>query len=439
MTMKATIGSRKPHQKTRTGCRTCKARKIKCDEQRPECSNCIKHSVPCDYLASTTSTGSTGSSYQPNTPADSVRTSRDTSSPIRSLLPNQRPAHLYMGDLELLHNFCTSTCLTLHRDSTLKTLWKINVPQVGFTWEFVMRGILALSALHMAHYVPGKRDFYKSQAMIQHQSGLRVAVSMLPHLTNENVEALYIFSTMTLFIGLASFQDTSQLWLVGDQTTLGSSWLELLKGTYSLIGSSWDILSNGPFGPMFRAGGRRSELREEAANNFPIEQDPTQEIRHQLDISGLEDETYDLCTQATNELRKSFALLIHDPNPEYQEFGDAFIWLFRVNNGYLDLLRKGCQSAIAIFGYFCVLLKSVDHKWWMEGCSSRFLSQIYNMLDEEHRLWIRWPIEEIGWVPPVRSTTYSHPGTPHIHAPEARMEIDSAPGSDYMLSHESGA
>jgi len=79
--------SRRPHRKTRTGCRICKARKIKvgnphlsashfyfcslpvthphdedipllrlstyipiqCDEAKPQCNNCLKRSVWCEY------------------------------------------------------------------------------------------------------------------------------------------------------------------------------------------------------------------------------------------------------------------------------------------------------------------------------------------------------------------------------------------------------
>jgi hypothetical protein len=35
----------------------------------------------------------------------------------------------------------------------------------------------------------------------------------------------------------------------------------------------------------------------------------------------------------------------------------------------------------------------------MEGWSIHLISGIYDSLDEEHRLWLRWPMEEIGWVP----------------------------------------
>ena len=49
------LGSRK----RRTGCTTCKARRIKCDEGKPGCERCQKAGRKCDgYASSSTSSGS---------------------------------------------------------------------------------------------------------------------------------------------------------------------------------------------------------------------------------------------------------------------------------------------------------------------------------------------------------------------------------------------
>ena len=37
------------HNKSRGGCLRCKARKVKCSEERPRCSNCAKAQCPCRY------------------------------------------------------------------------------------------------------------------------------------------------------------------------------------------------------------------------------------------------------------------------------------------------------------------------------------------------------------------------------------------------------
>jgi hypothetical protein len=324
-----------------------------------------------------------------------------------------------MLDLELLHNFCTSTCLTLHEEPNLKTLWKITVPQLGFQYDFVMRGILAVSALHIAHFVPDKSNHYMCQALTQHQSGLQVATAMLPDINDENCEAVWMFATLTLFFTLATARQTNEFLMVGD--SLGGGWLELIKGTYSILGTSHEKLRTGILGPTFRAGAVRARLRDEASYNFPVDEDPTQELRAQMAKSTLEPESYDLCMLAIEELRKSFALFHSGAARSPNESSDVFIWLFRVNNGYLDLIRDHCQDAVAIFAYFCVLLKILDHKWWMDGSSVHLIQQIWNTLDEDHRLWIRWPIEQIGWVP---STTVTRV-TSQANTPAQMQAVDT--------------
>ncbi|KAH3672707.1 hypothetical protein WICMUC_004113 [Wickerhamomyces mucosus] len=43
--------SRRRHRNSHLGCATCKSRRIKCDEQLPECKNCIRARLSCAYLA----------------------------------------------------------------------------------------------------------------------------------------------------------------------------------------------------------------------------------------------------------------------------------------------------------------------------------------------------------------------------------------------------
>lgn len=44
------MARRKKHRNSKLGCATCKRRRIKCFEDLPACSNCVKHRVHCEYL-----------------------------------------------------------------------------------------------------------------------------------------------------------------------------------------------------------------------------------------------------------------------------------------------------------------------------------------------------------------------------------------------------
>ena len=98
------------------------------------------------------------------------------------------------------------------------------------------------------------------------------------------------------------------------------------------------------------------------------------------------------------ELRKSFAVA-YSEEIAVLESSDVFIFLFRVSEEYLYLLKDRTQESLAIFAYFCIITKRLENAWWSQGWSDHLMSQIHDLLDEEHRLWIRWPMEEIGWLP----------------------------------------
>lgn len=400
-------------------------------------TNCQKHSVPCDYLTSVNSSGVSPAAY-PSTPQSGSGPAPLAISPLQQ---NPSPSTLNLRDLELLHHFTTSTCLTLSQEPSLKALWRINVPQIGFQCEYVMHCLLSIAALHKAYFLPEKREYYTLQGKAHHHNGLRLATSFIANVTNDNCESLYIFSTMTLFITIATSRTSDDFMLLGNESNGG--WLELLKGTYFIIGNYHDALFNSSLGPMFIHGGKRSNMREDAAINYPAETDVMQELRYHINESHLDKETYNLCANAIEELRKSLALAIKS-NTLICEPGDVvFIWLYKVNNGFLELATAHCQEAIAIFAYFCVLLKLMDTRWWMQGSGVHLLGQVWDLLDEEHRLWIRWPIEEIGWIPgpnrvPIKidPSLSTHTPLPIQQEPQHmdRMFVDQLPQPNTYMS-----
>jgi hypothetical protein len=137
------------------------------------------------------------------------------------------------------------------------------VPQLGFQYEFVMRGVLAISALHLAHFKPDQRDYYVSQALHHQEIGLRAATALMPHITEENCSAIYIFSVLTFYISLAKPRGEGDIFLVGEHGS--ADWLFLIKGTSYIMASSMTSLMSGPFGPLFKAGVRRHENRKAQA------------------------------------------------------------------------------------------------------------------------------------------------------------------------------
>lgn len=312
--------------------------------------------------------------------------------------PNlQQPYALNMEDLELIHNFCTSTCYTFHNDPNIKTLWRINVPQLAFNFDFVMRGVLALSAVHLAYFKPQKREFFMRQSQMHHQIGLRQATAILPHVNAETCTAIYIFTAMTCFHTLAGGSRGTEQgeFLVVNDTGL-AEWLTLFRGTRSIVEPWADTLREGVLGTMFINGGRRSLMRN-SVTEAAEETAHLDDLERQISSTLSKKELLPIYQQAIDELRKTYNF-IYAQTPQMCESSDVFIWLFQVAEEYLMLLRERTQEAMAVFAHFCVVPKRLEANWWIGGWSTQLISNLYPHLDEEHRLWIRWPIEEIGWV-----------------------------------------
>ncbi len=261
-----------------------------------------------------------------------------------------------------------------------------------------MRGILALSALHLARYKPEKKEFYTSQAMLQHQIGLRQATAVMTEINEENCTRVYIFSALTLFFTVATPRKPEDFLLVGDNGI--TDWLALVKGTKFIVGTAEDVLHNGSLGPMFSAGRRRTELHDKYLAEAAEEENPLAELRQLIQNTTVDRQDVAVYLDAIDILRKTL-ITISKPKQGISSFesADIFIWVFHVDDHYLELLRQHKKEALCIFAYFCVALRRFDSDWWMEGWATHLISKIYRLLDEEHRLWIRWPIEEIGWIP----------------------------------------
>jgi len=172
-------------------------------------------------------------------------------------------AGLPLQELELLHNFSTQTASTLHGDPLVQTLFRTQAPQLGLKYDFLMRAVLALSGLHLAHYRPDQYDYYVSQALHHHESGLRGASSLIPYITEENCSALYVFSVLTFYTSLAKPRTSNDFFFISEHGT--ADWLFLIRGTKHILEATYVSLRKGPFAPLFASGEERHKLREEAA------------------------------------------------------------------------------------------------------------------------------------------------------------------------------
>ncbi|KAH8596960.1 hypothetical protein B0O99DRAFT_97779 [Bisporella sp. PMI_857] len=371
------LSGRRTHRKSRNGCRYCKLRKIKCGEEKPSCINCISRSIACEFASPACVSDSAFLNATGNT------------LPFGIYMP-QLP-HLNTLDLELLHNYSISTCLSISNNAAMEAYWRIEVPQIGFSNAYVMRSILAISALHLARLYPEKGNIFIPYSVQQHEAALREATAILPNITTDNCVALHLLSVFSCVYNLGSPRKAASFLVDGSGL---SEWLSLFRGIKAIVDSAPEAIYTGSLAPLLQAGHKRLLLRETyLAGGMRLD-----ELRHLILGTTNNGPRSEIYIQVIEDLEKSFSVVYGSP-PGTCEAADVFTWYINLPEDYLVSLQEGAQAALAIFAYSCVLFQKLEFFWWMEGWSVHFVSQIYDLLDEEHRSWIRWPIDLIRWVP----------------------------------------
>lgn len=301
---------------------------------------------------------------------------------------------LNLQHLELFHNYTTTIIPTISPNPLMRTVWRNTVTGLAFSHAFVMRAILAISALHLSRFRPDQASAYLATAIAEHQLSLREATEILQGgVTKENCDAVYMFSALTCHYAWASPRRPGDFLIVDDSGRI-AEWLVLFRGMRTIVESAQAHLLAGPLGPIFRNGLNRIAHGGKAGEEA---REPHLEELRQL-LASSDPDTRAVYEEALDQLALCFVRMLRLQAPESP---DVFVWLYQLSEEYLRLLSRRTPEALAIFAHFCVLLKRLDGFWWMQGWAHHLLAQVWELLAEEHRLWVQWACEEVGWVPPA--------------------------------------
>ncbi|KAF2450406.1 hypothetical protein P171DRAFT_479496 [Karstenula rhodostoma CBS 690.94] len=131
--------------RSRTGCLTCRKRRIKCDETRPTCVKCAQAGWTCE-----------GSAASQPSPQSTAATSKSSPPPLaitRYSIPFQVPGS--QKDRQLLHYFCVQGSRELAGFMELD-FWTRTVFEQSHHEAAVRQALVSLSSLHL-DYTAGSR------------------------------------------------------------------------------------------------------------------------------------------------------------------------------------------------------------------------------------------------------------------------------------------
>ncbi|TQN64990.1 Sterol uptake control protein 2 [Colletotrichum shisoi] len=389
-----------------------------CDEVKPECGNCLRFSMHCDFAPSPPtnqiSPSPTASSpvtppprkrgrprkdwdAVPKLPASNVSGS-DAARIQRTPAPSSGgptfPSALNSSDLELQHHYMCHTAITLGESH----VWREHVPKLGFKHHYMLHMVLAISAQHLARLRPAQARHYETLAERHSTSALPAVASLIPRLDKDNCQALYHTTVLVCFSTFAKKPTPGHLLAVAEDGEV--PWWGLMRGVRIVVQNVGiqTIISGLP---------DESVILEQHWTHCPALPEPVHEavlwetrLEELADlVATTPDAERDMLTASLGALRDCFRMTFGtEAEPEKRVLGRFEIvmrWLYNTDDDFVARLQQRQALPLILLGHFAVLLQLLEHFWFMEGWAEHLLNGLFVALDPQYATWLEWPAQQI--------------------------------------------
>ncbi|KAJ9251976.1 transcriptional regulator family: Fungal Specific TF [Paecilomyces variotii] len=283
------------------------------------------------------------------------------------------PVSLSRSDSNLFHHYVNFTYLTFSSDPAVQRVFKEIVPRLAAGFPFLMHGILACSALHLAYGDPSNRPRYVIDALHHQELAIPEFRSTIMHVNDDNGESILAFAFMLVVCSLGTEEgDGGNLFLFPSGTGNDSHTIHLLRAGCSMLSPVWSKISEGPLAPLSKL------WRDDLCVSIDLDTDP---LLNSL-FSVLPDGPSTMGFWSESVYR-SAAILLVEAFEFARQRGAAFTvwdalnaWPLRVPSEYLDLLQANHPGALLLLAYYFLLLQTLKPLWFFETRVSQLLDGI---------------------------------------------------------------
>ncbi|KAJ5175443.1 uncharacterized protein N7482_001320 [Penicillium canariense] len=365
--------SRRAHRKSRAGCLTCKKRRVKCDESKPDCSRCQKRGLDCCYASEVSLSNGARSLDEAFALEDPTTTfftlSLDNvTRGIEETLSfdiNWKPDALWNSksthpmSTVAFQNFVRGATETM-ANPAIRDIMRTDMIRVSFTSAHLMYTILAVGMLHLNRVSPSKErslaeSYFWLHAIQLYQKALSSSVS------KDNVDALLsscmLMSVMTVCPERFAVTDS---WVLTNRPE-AMNWLCFQSGLRCILTLASPCIPSSIWATAFAGINKEERQIFDGAQQGRDGLDPDL-----ADLCGIDDLTTEKTSVYYSPLRILTSLLQLERNAPNS--GHCTSFMGRLECDFLDLLRKRDPPALIILAHWMGLMCCVS-QWqpWIEG------------------------------------------------------------------------
>jgi hypothetical protein len=134
-------------------------------------------------------------------------------------------------------------------------VWQNDIPQMAVSHDFLMQGLLAISALHLSTLQPHRKLELIQRATISEHLGLPSFRDFVSHDDPQNIHAVFAFAGFVVPYVTTVFGSLDTL--PGRIPSLDDEhphWFFDFRGLLHMVARSWLVLKKGPFNPLLKQG-----------------------------------------------------------------------------------------------------------------------------------------------------------------------------------------
>ena len=310
--------------------------------------------------------------------------------------PPPPPLALNMAHLQLLHHFIAVTSEALSVETNIREAWRLTIPQIALSHEFLMHSILAVAALHIAHLRPEQRTSYWERAVTHQDRALELQQDAMAKANPDNAHALFSFSLLVIYFAFASPKASgsqeSQEPLAGVIQSIS-----VIQGIRNVVPPIQQWVEEGPLAQLLslHPGTRKS-------NHSFNDLDTDRYLERFLVLCSTgsdmnkthEFEDIEQYAAAASTLRASF-LQADSVAAGAPKTPQIWHWACRLTPEFLQKLANLHPIPLVIVAHWCVILAQIRQDWWIHGWVDHTMAQIEKHLSREFHEWLEWPTTKI--------------------------------------------
>jgi hypothetical protein len=285
-----------------------------------------------------------------------------------------------------MHHYTLDTCTTLMHHEHSALIFQKWIPEAAMHQPHLTRGVLALSAFHLAHKQGPDNSLWMKLA-VKNQTIASVALrEALETMNDENSPGMFILS---IILGLTSFAATNCL-----QSPSVSDFVEcfmLVRGptNISMSMGTHPKAFSAQFWPLTLGYSVIDECREDPLPESIAEH--MQAVREMIEVSVLDQTDREILLVAFVKLESLYKEVVHTKGTANGNAAFLWKWSGGASPEYVTILRSLDPYALVLFAHFAMLTHIFDNDWFFQGWAERTVDVIASHLAPPHKEILDWP------------------------------------------------